>query len=366
MRTCFVVEDAGWTGAARACADAAALLAARGDEPCLVAPAGSETERVLRDAGLDVVGSGAAGGWMRAAWRLRRVIAARLAEVVVVHGERAHLAAAAATRLAGRGVVLRRVPAGDALILGRDGRLAMRLADAGFVFSHADDVRGMTPPKGALAATLVPPGVAPPSAVATPRPGSSPAAVGAIRPDAPRLAVFTGADRRHETLLVLRTFALLAPRLPRLRMVVVAPTAERDALRLDAAALGVADRVDVRNASASRDVLLAGASLAWVVATSDDAVYAMLDALAEGLWVLAERTPLSARFVEDGTNGTLRHRSGEAEWASVIAAAMGRSGAAEATRAAARAAAARWPRSAAADGWSLALERARDRVRWTA
>ncbi len=361
MRACFVVLDASWSGAARAFADAAGLLAGRGFETCVVAPAGTESERALRSAGHDVVAVGAGGGWLRAGWRLHRVIASRLTEVVFVHGDRAHLVAAAAIRLAGRGAVVRRTPAGESLVMGRDGRLAMRLAATGFVFTHADDVRGMAPPRGALAAHIVPPGVA--AVAATPRPS---AAVGAIRPDVPRLVLLAGADRRHETLVALRALALLAPRLPALRTTVFAPTGDIDALRLQTAALGVADRVDWRGASAARSEALSVAALAWVTAAADDAVFAMLDALVHGVPVLAERTPLTARFVEDGVSGLLRHRADETEWASVVANALARTGQAEAMHAAARAAAAHWPLDAGADGWLQATKAARDRTRWTA
>lgn len=357
MRACFVVHRAAWSGAARAFADGATLLAARGYETCLVAPAGSETERCLLAAGHDVIGVAMDGGWLRAGWRLRRVIASRLTEVVFVHDDREHLVAAAAVRFAGRGAVVRRTGAGARLTIGRDGRLAMRLAATGFVFAHPDDLRGHEPPRGALAAHVAPPGVA----TATPRP---PAAVGAIRPTGDRLVIFAGADRRREALAALRTLALLAPRQPALRAIVFAPINDADAVRLEAAALGVADRVEFRTAGAARTEALAEAAFAWVVATGDDEVFAMLDALAQGVPVLGERTPLSARFVEDGVSGILRHRADETEWASVLAAALAQSEQAAAMRLAARKAAARWPFDAGSDGWLQVTEAARDRTRW--
>lgn len=359
MRACFVVHGAAWSGATRAFADAATLLAARGYETCFAAPAGSEGERWLVAGGHDVIGMATGGGWLRAGWRLRHVVARRLTEVVFVHGEHGHLTAAAAVRLAGRGAVVRRTPAGERLTLGRDGRLAMRLAATGFVFAHADDVRGMQAPRGALAAHVASPGVAPVAVRHT-------AAVGAIAaPRELRIVVVAGADQRREALVALRALALLAPRLPALRATVVAPPADIDASRIEAAALGVAGRIDWRAAGAPCGDALATADLAWVIASSDDAVFAMLDALAHGVPVVSERSPLASRVVEDGVSGVLCHKGDEAEWASVVAAALAHSEQAEAMRAAARRAALRFAFDAGADGWVQATEAARDRTRWS-
>ena len=354
-----MVRDAAWSGATRAFADAAELLAARGYETCFVVPAESEAARCLASAGHDVIGVQGGGGWLRAGWRLRRVVASRLSEVLFVHDDREHLTAAAAVRLAGRGAVVRRTQSAERLTLGRDGRMAMRFAATGFVFAHAEDARGMAPPQGALAAQVAPPGVA----IATPRP---PAAVGAIGGTAAqRLVVIVGADRRREALVALRALSLLAPRLPALRATVFWPVVDIDTVRLEAAALGVADRIAWRATGAPRSDVLAEADLAWVIAAADDAVFAMLDALAHGVPVLAERSPVTSRVIEDGVTGMLRHRADEAEWASVVAAGLAHPERLEQMRGEARRAAARWPFDAGADGWVQVTEAARDRSRWT-
>jgi hypothetical protein len=359
VRACFVVRRAAWSGATRAFADAATLLAARGYETCFVTPAGSEAGRLLAEAGHDVIGVASGGGWMRAGWRLRHVVSHRLSEVLFVHDDDEHLAAAAAARMAGRGAVVRRTASGERLTLGGDGRFAMRLAATGFVFAHADDMRGMAPPRGALAAHVAPPGVA----VVPPRPPAAVGAIAAVRTK--RLAIFAGANRRREALVALRALALLAPRLPALRATFLSPAADTDAVRLEAAALGVADRIDWRGLGDNRGDALAEAALLWVIASADDAAFAMLDALAHGVPVVGERTPLAARFIEDGVTGVLKHRADEAEWASVVAAALARADALEAMRRAALAAAVRWPLDAGADGWLQVTEAARDRTRWS-
>ena len=362
MRACFLVEEPDWSGTARAFADGAALLRARGYETCLVAPSASESERVLSSLGHDVIGLSSSGGWLRRGWRLRRVIAARLTEVVVAQGERAHLTAAAAVRLAGRGAVVRRVAPGERLALGSDGRFAARLAATAYLFAHSDDARGIEPPRGALAAHVAPPGVAD----ATPGPGRAPATVGAIHAGAPRLVVIAGADRRRDMLVALRALSLLAPREPDLRASVCAPVHDADAARLEAAALGIGARVDWLPAGALRPELLDGAALAWVIASADEAAFGILDAMARGVPVLAERGALTARFVEHGVSGLLRHRADEAEWASAIAEFLAHPERAEALRAGARRAAARWPANGGAEGWLAAAAAARDRTRWVA
>ena len=353
-----MVRDAAWSGATRAFADAAVLLAARGYETCFVVPSGSEAERCLAAAGHDVIGVRGGGGWLRAGWRLRGVVASRLSEVLFVHDDREHLGrrGRAPGRARGRGAThaIRRTadagprwPHGDAP------------AATGFVFAHADDARGVAPPRGALAAHVAPPGVA----IATPRP---PAAVGAIGGAvAQRLVVIVGADRRREALVALRALSLLSPRLPALRATVLWPAADIDAVRLEAAALGVADRIAWRATGAPRADVLAEADLAWVIAASDDAVFAMFDALVHGVPVLAERSPVTGRVIDDGVTGWLRHRADETEWASVVAAALAHPERMDHMRGEARRAAARWPFDAGADGWVQVTEAARDRSRWT-
>jgi len=320
-----VVRDAVWSGATRAFADAAVLLAARGYETCFVAPAASEAERCLALAGHDVIGVQGGGGWLRAGARLRRVVASRLSEVLFVHDDREHLTAAA----------------------------------AGFVFAHADDARGMAPPRGALAAHVAPPGVA----IATPRPPVRVGAIGGMV--SKRLVVIVGADRRREALVALRALSLLAPRHPGLRVTVFWPATDIDTVRLEAAALGVADRIAWRATGAPRADVLAETDLAWVIANADDAVFAVLDALAHGVPVLAERSRVTSRVIDDGLTGMLRHRADEAEWASVVAAALARPDGMQGMRDEARRAAAHWPFGAGAEGWVQVTEAARDRARWT-
>jgi glycosyltransferase involved in cell wall biosynthesis len=166
--------------------------------------------------------------------------------------------------------------------------------------------------------------------------------------------------------VALRALALLAPRLPALRAIVFSPAADADAVRIEAAAIGIAERLEWRTSGSPRHDALADAALAWVIASGDDAVFAMLDALRHGVPVLGEHSPLHARYVEDGVTGVLRHRSDDAEWASVVAATLAHTERADAMRKAARQSIARWPLDAGVDGWLQAADAARDRTRWIA
>jgi hypothetical protein len=75
---------------------------------------------------------------------------------------------------------------------------------------------------------------------------------------------------------------------------------------------------------------------------------------------------MSARYVEDGVTGVLRHRSDEAQWASVVAATLAHAERLDAMRAAAQQSAERWALDVGADGWLQVADAARDRTRWTA
>jgi glycosyltransferase involved in cell wall biosynthesis len=178
--------------------------------------------------------------------------------------------------------------------------------------------------------------------------------------------IVVGADRRREALVALRALSLLAARLPHLQATIFASDADADAARLAAAALNVAGRIEWRAAGAARADVLAIATMSWVIAASDEEAFAILDSFAAGVPVLAERTPVSARYVEEGVSGFLRHRGEEASWASVIAAALAQPALLESLRAGAKRGAARWPADVGADGWLQAADAARDRARWVA
>src|SRR3712207_5094158 len=115
MRVLFFHSGREWSGSARVLADAARGLTERGVPVTFVCRPDSAVEERLHTTGCDLVTIDMEGSWRGVAWRLRRVIQEKQAEVVVVHTPVEHLVAAAAVRAAGRGVVVRRVPAGTRL-----------------------------------------------------------------------------------------------------------------------------------------------------------------------------------------------------------------------------------------------------------
>src|ERR1700722_17892396 len=132
MRVCMSHADHEWSGRARAFADAAAALRARGCEVTVVCTRGSAVEQRLLSSGHDPIGIRTRGTWLGVGWRLARVLRRNFVEVVFVHSEREQLHAAAAVRLSGRGAVVRRTPPFGRLTFGRGARFAARIAATGF------------------------------------------------------------------------------------------------------------------------------------------------------------------------------------------------------------------------------------------
>ncbi len=356
MRVCFFHEGAAWSGSARAFADAARELGARGHEVTMACAPGTAVERQWAVSGLTVLPVDPRGAWLRAGWRLRAFLQRHFVEVVFVHSEREQLVASAAVRLAGRGAVVRRVPPHGRLTLGGDARLAMRLAATGFLFAFPDDLRAARPPSRALRPVVAPPGVSVPADVSL-ESAEHDATVRTIAClyDAPHHARVSGA---------LRTTALLAARHPELRLALLGPLGDDDSLRIQAAALGIGGIISLAVQLSERAHALAGASVAWVIADGDDAVYALLDAFIAGVPVVVDRDPLSVRFVSDGENGALTAPFDPAVHAAVIAALLADDGRRARLVRGAREALARWPLNAMAEGFELAAAVARDRTRW--
>src|SRR5688500_167956 len=75
------------------------------------------------------------GPWMHESLRLRQVMLEHYVEVVYVHSEREQMVASLAIRLAERGALVRRIPAGGKLGRGPDSRLGERLAATGYLFT---------------------------------------------------------------------------------------------------------------------------------------------------------------------------------------------------------------------------------------
>jgi glycosyltransferase involved in cell wall biosynthesis len=332
-------------------------LAARDHEITLVCARGGGVEQRFRATAHEVIALRTGGGWVRAGWRLRAVLRRKFVEVVFVHSEREELEAAAAVRFADRGAVVRRLPPLAKLTRGGDARLAMRLAATGFLFSLEHDLRATKPPPGALEPAVAPAGIASPPPVA-----ASPRETG-VR----TIVVLHDTPSRERMSLALGALALLAARRPELRVSLLGPTIDADALRIHAAALRIGNVVEIVDGTLDHEAAqqrIANAELGLVLAEGDDAAFGMLDCLAAGVPVLAERTVLSAALVTDGETGVLTSGLDSAGYAALLADLLANDARRGQLARAARGAAARWPLAAMADGYERVATTARDRSRW--
>lgn len=363
MRVLFHITARRWSGSVRAFALAAHGLSARRWETTLACPPGSEVEARLSSEGLEVVPIDPDAGWLRRVFRLRRALRERFVEAVFVHTADEHLAAAAATRLAERGGVVRRVPAGGELDLPRRARRAMRLASSGHLFTTAESLAAApSPPRRAFEPLVAELGVD-----ATVHDAVTPAARATLgAPAGTRLLVaVTGADARVRAPHVLRTIALLAARHPDVRLALLGHGADHPDIRMHAAALGITNIVSVLGERDDRLAVLRAADIGWVIAGGDDAAFGYLDLMASRVPVVAARDGLAQHYVADGIAGLLLPPDDAAGSAAVVAALLGKEDQRQAIGGAGRMRVAReFPLEAMIDGFERAAQAARDRSLW--
>jgi hypothetical protein len=354
MRVCFYHAEPEWSGRARAFADAAAALRSRGFEVTFVCTRGGAVARRLAAEGHDPIAIRTSGSWPGVGWRLARALRRNFVETVFVHSEREQLQAAAAVRFADRGAIVRRMPPFGSLKLGGDARFASRIAATGFLFAFDADLRAARPPARALEPFVAPPGIVPRPAAARPSGGR-------------RIVCAFSDETRGAASIALRTVALLAERHPDLELSLIGPADRGEALKLQAASLGIVGRVAMPGADATAEsdrAAIAGAVFAWVLSAGDDAMFATLDCFAAGVPVVAERNPLTGRLITDGGTGVLTGPAEPAASAAVFAELFADDAQRERLAAGARAAAAAWPIDVMADGFSHAITAARDRTLW--
>lgn len=311
MRTLFYYTAREYGGSARAFATAARGLAARGEPVTIACRAGTPAEQSFARCGVDVVAlpDGAALG--RDTWRLRAVLKERFVEVVFLHTEREHLTASSALRLAERGAVVRRVPAGLAVGGGRRGAMADRMASSRYLFTtEADRARSRV----AERAFVAPLGVD----VGASRRVEARAALG-IDEGAQLIVCVTDESSRTRLKTALRTLALLAERHPALRLALVGALGNDDDTHMHAAALGVTPLVRFLGRRDDLPLVLAAADVGWVAAEGDDGAFACLDLMAAAVPVIAERSPLIAHYVPDGIAGVLLPPADPSDTASAVA-----------------------------------------------
>ena len=342
-------------------------MAGRGYQCTVVCRADSPVEDRLtpnaeRLPGVELTPVPLGGPWMHESLRLRQVLLEHYVEVVFVHTEREQLVASLAIRLAERGALVRRIPAGQKLGRGPEAKLGERLAATGYLYTTEPSGTNGSAPHGAFEPVAADVGVSV-EAVDQIRPLSL-ATIGATGGDQLIACVYDPTARRRMAAL-LRTVALLAPRHPGLRLAIVGPGAEDEDLRMHAAALGITDIVSHVGQRLDQQAVLSAAELAWVAAGGDNAAFGYLDLMALRVPVLAERDTLSQRYVADGICGILLAQPDPGTMAARIAvllaheerrAAMGNAGRARVTR--------DFSEQGMIDGFERATEIARDRSRW--
>ena len=313
MRTLFYHTAKHWSGASRAFAVAARGLTAQGAQVTVVCREGSGPEGKFLEEGLDVVPVPAAESLGPDAWRLRAVLKEKFIEVVFLHTEREHFVASSAMRLAERGAVIRRVPAGCIANIGRTGSVAGKMATSLLLFAtEADRARS----GGGDRSFVAPLGVD--AAKVQDVRASSRAMLGFT--DATELIVCViDQQSGSRVTTAMRTLALLAERHPNLRLVLVGRADDADDTRMHAAALGVTSLVRFLRENDNRPEVLAAADVGWVAADGDDGAFACLDFMAARVPIVAERTPLVSHYVPDGIAGVLLPPADPSDTASAVA-----------------------------------------------
>jgi glycosyltransferase involved in cell wall biosynthesis len=291
---------------------------------------------------------------------LRTILKDRFIEVVFLHSEREHLAASSAMRLAERGGVIRRVPAGGSPAAGRSGKIAGRMATSRLLFSNEAD-RARADAERDFVAPL----------------GVDVAKVQDVRASSRAMLNLTDAtqlivcviDQHAGTRVttVMRTLALLAERHPDLRLALVGRDADADDTRMHAAALGVTSLVRFLGDRDDAPIVLAAADIGWVAAEGDDGAFGCLDFMAARVPVIAERSALLSSYVPDGIAGVLLPPADPSDTASAVARfladadtrkAMGNAGFTRAKR--------DFGEQAMIEGFIAAAAAAGDRSLWTA
>lgn len=363
MRVLFLHSGREWSGGARAFAAAGRALLGRGYQVTYACPIESVVERRVADEGLEAVPLDFEAPWIARAHRLKQILLEHFVEVVYVHSEEEHLLAGFAMRLAERGAVVRRTPAGAHLVTGASSRLAMRLAATGFLFTSKGDLQSaVLPTKRALEPVVADLGV-------------DVARYDAVRPAAAQSLGAAGAGRvlvcvydpagRARAATALRTMAMLAPRHPDLRLVLVGSGSDHEDLRMHAAALGITNVVKLLGERDDQLSVLRAADLGWIAADCDTAGFGALDFMALRVPVLAERGTVAQRYVADGITGILLPAGDAAATAATVAAGLAHEAQRKAMGNAGHTRVARdFTERQMVDGFEHAVGSARDRTRW--
>jgi glycosyltransferase involved in cell wall biosynthesis len=262
-------------------------------------------------------------------------------------------------RMAERGAIIRRIPAGLIAMHGRATQLAGRFASSRLLFATEAD-RARTPnASGEFVAPL----------------GVDVSKVDGIRAtartslgidmDTQLIVCVTAGAARVRAGTALRTLALLAERHPDLRLALVGQGADQEDVHMHAAALGVSPLVHFLGDRDDLPIVLAAADVGWVAADGDDAGFACLDFMAARVPIVSERSSLVSHYVPDGIAGVLLPPADPSDTAAAVASflahgdqrdAMGRAGRTRAQR--------DFAEEPMIDGFAAAANVAGDRASW--
>jgi glycosyltransferase involved in cell wall biosynthesis len=365
MRALFYASEECWSGCARASISAAHGLAQRGHHVtvacCPHTPVHVRAERL----GLDVVPIAPGGTTLGTCWTLRHVLRDRFIEVVFVATERDQLIVSSAMRLAERGAVIRRIPSFEAIGLQRSGRLALKIASGGLLFSTDREAKDVKAPGWALPPAFAPLGV---DAASYEEVQPVPRAELDVPQDDGLLIVCSyDPSGRLRIATLFRALALLAPHHRQLHVVVVGTGSEKDDLRLHASALGVVPVLTFLGERDDERAVLRAADVGWVASGDDTGAYACLDFMSLAIPVIVDRSRLGSHFVADRISGLLLSPGDAAQTASAISAFLGDRERRVAMGNAARTRVQReFPESAMIDGFERAGETGCDRSKWIA
>jgi hypothetical protein len=299
MRVLFYHAAKDWAGCSRALTVAGQGMLAHGDEVTVVCRSDSPAEQAFASHGLDVVSVPISDSTSRDAWRLRTILKERSADVAFVHTEQEQLVASSAMRLAGRGAVIRRVPAGGTATAGRGGKLAAKMATSRLLFTTEMDRKNAGVGEEGLLAPL---GVDVQKADEMRM--TSRGTLG-VEPGTQLMVCVADRKAKGRITTALRTVALLAPRHPELRLALVGSGCDDDDTHMHASALGVTPLVRFLGERDDMAAVVGAAEVGWVAAVGDDGAFGCLDFMAAGVPVIAERSPLLSLYVPDGIAGVL-------------------------------------------------------------
>lgn len=298
----FVHSGREWSGTARVFAAAALGLARRGHAVTFAAEPDCTVEQMVSEMAtspdrlmLDVRPVTLRGTWLGAALRLRRLARRQSSDVVLVHTDREHLVASVAYRWGSRARVIRRIRAGQTTDIRRTGRIAARIAPTSYIFATEQDAATVRVPRGKSSQVIAPMGVA----EALPQNATD------LSGDDVNVVCVHDASSRSRAAAAIRTVAMLSPRHPGLKLVVVGEGAYDDDLKMQAAALGALPLVTFLGDRADHLEVMRTAKLGWVLADADTAVYGILDFMSLGIPVLAPENSVAQEYVLNDITGFL-------------------------------------------------------------